>query len=187
MRAIVEFRTPTLPKQVKQYLGMVGYYRQSIDKFSQRSEPLLRLLRNGALFDLKADCQQAFEDLKTALTTAPVLTHYYSSLPIRLHSDAIYEGLGFILCHVSDGVEHPFIYGSRTLSNCELNYGVTELECLAVVWAITKNRHLLGLKFEVIVDHHSLCWLLRAKCPSGRISRWCLLLAEYDFTICYKT
>ena len=131
--------------------------------------------------------QFSFEWLKFKLCSAPVLVHYDQNKPIRVQTDASYLGIGYVLCHVIDGNEFPFRYGSRSLKPEEENYTVLELEALAFQYAITSNRqYLLGIPFLVITDHHSLCWILRAKDTNMRVSRWVQKLSEYNFTITYK-
>ena len=186
--AVKHFPRPTTKKEIKRFLGMIGYYRSSIDKFAMIAEPLHGLLRKTAAFDWTEREEAAFITLKDALCKAPVLVHFSNEIPVKLFTDASYDGIAFILSHEIDGKEHPFKYGSRSLSNCEINYGVTELECLAIVWSVTKNRHyLLGAPFEIVSDHHSLCWLLRARNPSAKLCRWALRLSEFDFKIVYKS
>ena len=188
VKAIAKFKRPVNKKEIKRFLGMAGYYRDSIKNFSKIAEPILRLLRKNVEYVWTDNEEAAFIQLKHTLMTAPVLVHFNQEHEVRLHTDACYEGLGYVLVHVINGFEHPFRYGSRSLNICETNYGVTELECLAVVWSINKNRHfLLGKPFEVVSDHHSLCWMMRAKNPSGRLCRWTLSLQEYEFKVIYKS
>ena len=159
-----------------------------MENFSQIASPLQQLLGERVVWQWTEEQQQAFDALKELLCNAPVMAHFDPDKPIRVHTDASYSGLGYALCHVIDGQEHPFHYGSRSLKYCELNYTVTEIEALAAVWAITQSRNYLhGSYFELITDHHSLCWVLRAEDASARVSKWKLKLAEYNYKVMYKS
>ena len=80
--------------------------------------------------------------------------------------------------------EHVIAYASRTLNRHERNYSITELECLAVVWAVKHFHHYLqGQKFTVITDHAALRYLLKMNNPVGRLGRWLMILNGYDLTI----
>ena len=188
VEAVKRFRSPSDKTGIKRFLGMCGYYRASMKNFAETAAPLLLLLGKNIPFKWGEEEQRAFDSLKDLLCNAPVLVHFDSEKPIRVHTDASYEGIGYVLCHVIDGIEHPFHYGSRTLKYCELNYTVTEIEALAAVWAIKQSRNYLqGVHFELVTDHHSLCWILRAEDVSARISRWKLKTAEYSYKIVYKS
>ena len=184
---ISEFRDPTSTTEIKQFLGMTGYYQNSIKNYAIKAEPLRRLLRKNVPFIWTTEQTQSVLSLKQALCTAPVRVHYDPDKPIRVQSDASLEGIGYILAHVIDGEEHPFRYGGRSLKDTEENYTITQLEALAFYEAITKNREfLLGVQFEVITDHCALCWILKAEDTCLRINRWIQKLSEYQFIIKYK-
>lgn len=96
--------------------------------------------------------------------------------------------LGAVLIqHDEDGIELPIAYASRCLHGPEVNYTVSELECLSIIWAIEKFRgYLEGRHFTVVTDHSCLLWLRSIKNPTGRLARWAMKLLAHDITIVHK-
>ncbi|UYV75954.1 K02A2.6-like [Cordylochernes scorpioides] len=188
VEAIKKFPVPKSVCDIQSYLGLCSYYRRFIKNFSKIAAPLQILLKKDQKFIWTQEQKDSFESLKKALMQKPVLGHFKESAITKLHTDASSYGLGAVLVQIQENQENPIAYASRTLSKAEKNYSTTERECLAVIWAIGKFRpYLYGRPFEVVSDHHSLCWLAGLKDPSGRLARWALKLQDFDATITYKS
>ncbi|UYV78418.1 hypothetical protein LAZ67_16001289, partial [Cordylochernes scorpioides] len=161
--------------------------RRFVENFSHKAKPLNDLLKNNVKFCWNKEKENAFEILKEASTSEPVLGHFIEDAETHIHTDASGYGIGAVLIQIQGGAERPIAYASRTLTKAEKNYSTTEKELLAVVWATSKFRpYLFGRNFTVVTDHHSLCWLAGLKDPSGRLARWALRLQEFDITVVYK-
>ncbi|UYV77583.1 hypothetical protein LAZ67_15001629 [Cordylochernes scorpioides] len=101
-------------------------------------------------FTWNSDQQDAFDSLKKALMSEPVLAYFEEQLPTELPTDASDYGIGAVLLQINDGKEGPVGYASSTLSKAEKNYSTTERECLATIWAVNKFRpYLFGREFVI--------------------------------------
>lgn len=188
IQAVKEFPTPKNVHDVKSFLGLCSYYRRFIRDFCHRARPLQILLKGNSKFCWGDDQEEAFDDLKRALISDPVLGLYDENCPTEIHTDASGYGIGAVLVQVQKGEEKVIAYASRSLTKAEKNYSTTERECLAVIWAVNKFRpYLFGKSFTIVTDHHSLCWLAGLKDPSGKLARWALRLQEHDISIVYKS
>ncbi len=141
----------------------------------------------GRPFIWSSECQQAFDQLKTCLTSHQVLGHPKQNLPFTVYTDASETGLGAVLAQKSGpDTEQVIAYASRTLTKSETNYSATEKECLAVVWALEKWQHYLEqILFTVITDHSALQWVLTSQKTTNRLLRWALRLQKFDFVVEY--
>ena len=172
--SISSYPVPINLKELRQFLGLASYYRRFIQGFAAIAHPLHQLTRKDTPFNWTSACQQAFERLKSYLTSAPVLAYPDFSRDFILETDACVLGLGAILSQrQEDGSIHPIAYASRSLSQPEKNYGITELETLAVVWAFSHFRaYLYGHKVTVYTDHSAVKAILGTPNLSGKHARW---------------
>lgn len=188
--AVAHFPQPRTPKELQSFLCLCSYFRRFVHGFATIAAPLHQLLQKHSQFVWTEDCALTFHSLRQVLTTAPVLSHFNQNAPTSIHTDASGYGLGAVLLqrHHKSASDQVIAYASRTLTTPEKNYSTTELECLAVAWAVTKFRlYLFGRFFNIITDHHALCWLTSLKSVSGRLGRWAPRLQEYDFLIIHKS
>ena len=187
LAAIRDINPPQNATEVRSFLGLARYYRRYVKNFVAIAGPLRALTWKDAVFHWSTDCQDAFDRLKTLLTTSPITAFPDFSLPFRLYTDASTAGLGAILAQVREGKEHIICCISQSLNQAEKEYPATKLECLAIVWAIAKFRpYLMPIPFEVYTDHYALQWLKTMRTGSALLHRWSATLEEYDFTVKHR-
>ena len=118
--------------------------------------------------------------MKNALVSFPILRQPDFALPFILYTDASGYAIGSVLAQKDgEGKDDACQYESRILKGAELNYGVSEKECLAVVWSIKKFRcYLYGNTFTCVTDNSALAWLMSIKDPTARLARWAIYLQE---------
>ncbi len=187
--AILSAPRPSTKTQVRAFLGLAGYYRCFIPNFSSLAAPLTDLTRKGQpeKTPWSPEADLAFQQVKAALTSEPLLRAPDFGCPFLLQTDASDTGLGAVLSQVVDGEEHPVIYISRKLTPAERRYATVEKEALAVKWAVLELRYyLLGRKFTLITDHAPLQWMARAKDTNARVTRWFLALQDFHFVIRHR-
>lgn len=187
--AIMQLPRPHNVTAMKRFLGMCGFYRKYIDHYANITAPLeLMTHGKGRSFVWTTDSIGAFDDLKHALCSAPVLALPDWDQPFVLTTDWSRDAIGAVLAQVDPvtGDEHPIAYASRALTPAESNYAATEGECLAVKWAVEKFRYYLhGRHFTLRTDHQALKWLDSARFTNSKLERWCMALQEYDFSVEY--
>ena len=186
LQTVREYPTPVKVSEVRQFLGLVGYYKKFIKDFCRIAEPLTNLTRKDVPFVWAEECNDAFLLLKQKLLEPPILAYpHFDGTPFILQTDASLKGLGFILAQQHDGRERVISYGGRALHKAEKKYSITELEALAVVEGIKKYRPYLqhSVKFKVVTDHCALKWLFSGNHSGGRLARWSLNLQAYDFEV----
>ncbi|WMV33121.1 hypothetical protein MTR67_026506 [Solanum verrucosum] len=182
IQAVVEWRPPKSPTEVRSFLVLVGYYIRFVKGFSIISSPLTKLLQKEAKFIWDDKCQESFETLKSLLTHAPIVTLPIEGKEYVVYNDASHNGLGSVLIQEGNVIS----YVSRKLKPHELNYPTHDLELAVIVFALKIWRHYLyGEKCLIFTDHKSLKYLGTQKELNLRQCRWLELINDYDYTIDY--
>lgn len=187
IKVIKNYPIPKTQKQIKAFLGLLGYYRKFISDFAKLTKPLTECLRKDKIIKIDSKYLECFESCKNILCNDPLLQYPDFTKPFNLTTDASNVAIGAVLSQGCIGSDKPICYASRTLSKSEQNYSTIEKELLAIVWATKYFRpYLYGRKFKIITDHKPLTWLFSLKEPNSKLVRWRLKLEEYDYEISYK-
>jgi hypothetical protein len=185
--AYINWGVPKTARDVRSFLGAVGYYRRFVPGFAEPTAKLTPLLKKNAKFQWKPEHQEAMNKLKEAMTNPPVLKPPDFSKPFLVITDASDYAIGGALMQIHNNKEYPIRYWSRTLQPAERNYSTTDKEALAVVQCFKQFRcYLLGAKVILFTDHQALKYVLTAQRPTGRIARWITTLLEYDYEIRHR-
>jgi len=184
IQVIEQLPPPVSVKGIQSFLGHAGFYRRFIKDFSKIAKPLTQLLLKDAVFDVTDDCMIAFDRIRSALVSAPIIRAPNWNLPFEIMCDASDYAVGAVLGQRVDKALHAIYYASKTLDDAQKNYATTEKELLAIVYALEKFRtYLLGSKVIVYTDHAALKYLLSKNEAKPRLIRWILLLQEFDLEI----
>jgi transposase InsO family protein len=184
---IAKWPTPTNLKNLRSFLGLSGYYRRFVKDYAKIAAPLNKLSRAGHVFEWTRQCDVAFDSLKTALISPPILAMPDDTGHYILDTDSSDTAIGAILSQVQGGHERVIAYGGRSLSRAEINYCITRKELLAMVYFMRYYRqYLLGRKFTVRTDHSAITWLRNTPDPVGQNARWLEVITEYDFDVQHR-
>jgi transposase InsO family protein len=201
VQKVKDWPVPQNPDELRMFLGFASFYRRFVENFAQKAKPLHELLGGTAVKSKKKSARKseyswswneihnvAFESLKDALTSTPVLAYADYSLPFVLCTDACMDGLGAILYQIQDDKPRVIAYASRGLNRNERNYSTHKLEFLALKWAVTSKFHdyLYGNNFTVYTDNNPLTYVLSKAKLDAAGHRWLAALACYNFSIRYR-
>jgi hypothetical protein len=205
--AVTKWPAPKNIKELRQFLGFAGFYRRYVEHYAQIVEPLNDLLKGHnttgraskskkrskktnkpAVWSWSDAQDQAFETIKSKLTSSPVLAYAQYNQPFILHTDASGHGLGAVFYQNQDGAEKVIAYASRGLKPSEKRYPAHKLEFLALKWAVTEKFHdyLFGNEFVILTDNNPLTYVTTTAKLDATGHRWLAALAAYNFSIKYK-
>ena len=171
-------------KGIKSLLGHAGIYRRFIKYFTKISRPLCRLLEKGAKFEFDEACKSVFEEIKSRLVIAPIMTTPDWSKDFEIMCDASDYAIGAMLGQRTDKNFIAIHYASKTFNEAQENYSTTKKEMLAIVFSCEKFRpYILGSHVIMHTDHTTIKYLMAKKEVKPRLIRWVLLLQEFDLEI----
>jgi hypothetical protein len=190
IQTILDWQTPCSVRDVQCFLGFANFYRKFIKNYSKIVMPLTELTQKNKRFTWNPNAEEAFENLKQAFTSAPILVHANLEKPFMIEADASDFALGSILSQNGDDEKlHPVAFHSRKFEAAEINYEIHDKELLAIVESFEQWRHLLeGSPHQIIVynDHKNLTYFQSAKVLNRRQARWAQFLTRFNFLITYR-
>ena len=190
VQIIQDWPEPRKVKDIQSFLGFANFYCRFIHEYSDIVVPLTQLTWKDLKWNFSDACRDAFNKLKSAFSSAPVLTHWKPDILIIVETDASDYAIAAILSVIlSNGEIHPVAFHSRTLSTSELNYDTHDKELLAIFEAFQKWRHYLegsGSPIDVVTDHKNLEYFSTTKLLTRRQARWSEFLSQFNLTIRFR-
>jgi len=187
VKTIQEWLEPKKVKDIQSFLGFANFYRRFIFNYSDIVIPLTCLTRKDTPWNFDEDCKKAFNTLKQAFTSAPILTHWVPDAQLVVETDASDYALAAILSIMTkDNEIHPVAFHSRTFSALELNYDVHDKELLAIFEAFKMWRHYLegsASAIDVVTNHKNLEYFSTTKILTRRQARWSEYLSQFNLII----
>jgi hypothetical protein len=181
--AVSQWPVPTSVKELRSFLGLAGYYRHFVQHFGIITRPLNDLLKKGAIFLSTTVHEQAFQTLKAALVSAPVLALPDFSKPFCVETDATGTGIGAVLTQAS----HPLAYLSKSLSPRSQGLSTYEKEHLAILLALDHWRcYLQHAEFVILTDHKSLSQLTEQRLHTPWQQKVFTKLVGLQYRIVYR-
>jgi len=198
VEAVKNWPLPATLRQLRAFLGKVGYYRRFIKDFARIAQPLTEALHGmtstaapSTPITTTPAFQSSFERLRRSLVQGPILAHprFDTAEPFIVDTDWSQDNhaIGAVLSQVQDGKERVIAYGARKLTPGQANYPVHKGELCAVIFFLQHWRYYLQWKpFILRTDHQALTWIRSMKEPSGMIMRWLDILASYEFEVQHR-
>eukprot|EP01129_Flabellula_baltica_P005313 TRINITY_DN1914_c0_g1_i2.p1 TRINITY_DN1914_c0_g1~~TRINITY_DN1914_c0_g1_i2.p1 ORF type:complete len:1713 (-),score=246.34 TRINITY_DN1914_c0_g1_i2:39-5177(-) len=181
---ITSYDVPDSKSKLKNFLGVLNYFRKFIPEYATRSRHLYDATRHDCKFKWTAEMTEEFMDLKAAMANEPILALPDLDERFFVETDWSKYGVGGILYQYENDMKRPIEYFSKKMKNAELNYSAYAGECYAILLALRKWRsYLLGKEFTLRTDHKTLQWMLFMSLDGSKYNRWIVELSSFDFII----
>ena len=189
LQGVSEWPRPQSKKDVQSFIGFTNFYRRFIKDYALIARPLHDLTGNSD-WEWSDRQEEAFKNLKKAMTSAPVLHLPSDHGQFMVECDSSDYATGAVISQKqSDGKWHPIAYLSKSLNAVERNYDIYDKELLAIIRALEECRHLLEgaeEKVEIWTDHKNLEYFRTAKKLNRRQARWSLFLSRFNYNLHHR-
>ena len=186
LESIAKMPAPKNPKEVKQFLRLVGYYRKFVPRFADISRVLIHLTKKDIEFKWTPECENCFQILKEFLQQAPMLRYPDPQANYTLYTDASKYAYAGILTQHSNGTDHPITYISGLFHGSQLNWATLMKEAYAIYMSIKKlSFYIDTAKITVRIDHLPLKKFLKKNTLNSKVNNWAVELESQNITFEY--
>jgi len=183
--AIKNIKPPKSRKQLRSFLGAVGWFRHFLPHMADIAHPLYELLSGKTKFKWNPAAQQAMDKLKKLVSEDLILHHPNFNKEFILKTDAAENGVGAVLIQKDEeNNERPIAFPSKSFTKSQRNYSTVEKECYAVVYALDKfAEYLDGASFAIHTDNRAITYLNTMKNTNSKLMRWAMKIQEWSPSI----
>ena len=186
LESIAKMPAPRNPKEVKQFLGLVGYYRKFVPRFADISRVLTHLTKKDVEFKWTPECENCFQILKEFLQQAPILRYPNPQASYTLYTDASKYAYAGVLTQYNNGTDHPITYVSGLFRGSQLNWATLTKEAYAIYMSVKKlSFYIDTAKITVKSDHLPLKRFLEKKTLNSKVNNWAVELESQNITFEY--
>ena len=186
LKSIAKMPAPRNPKEVKQFLGLVGYYRKFIPRFADISRVLTHLTKKDVEFKWTPECKNCFQILKEFLQQAPILQYPDPQASYTLYTDASKYAYAGVLMQHRNGTDHPITYVSGLFCGSQLNWATLTKEAYTIYMSVKKlSFYIDTAKITVKSDHLPLKKFLEKNTLNSKVNNWAVELESQNITFEY--
>ncbi|KAI5445725.1 hypothetical protein KIW84_013814 [Lathyrus oleraceus] len=183
VKAIQEMPAPKTEKQVRGFLGRLNYISRFISHMTATCASIFKLLRKDQSCDWTEDCQKAFDSIKEYLLEPPILSPPVEGRPLIMYLTVLEDSMGCVLGQQDETGKKEFAiyYLNKKFIDYEIRYSMLEKTCCALAWAAKRlHQYMLNHTTWLISKMDPIKYIFEKPALTGRISRWQMLLSEYD-------
>ena len=181
LESIAKMPVPQNAEQVKQFLGLLGYYRKFVPRFSDIAKPLTQLTRKNEGFNWSTECDKCFHMLKDYLQEAPILRYPDPAADYILYTDASKYAYAGILTQSINGTDHPIAYTSRLFRGSQLNWAALTKEAYTIYISVKKlSFYLDSAQITLRSDHLPLKKFLEKNTMNAKVNNWAVELESQN-------
>ena len=187
IKAVINLKAPTSVKDIQRLTGRIAALNRFISRSSDRCKPFYDILKKNKKFEWKEEHEKAFQELKTYLSTPPLLVKPVDAEPLILYLAVSPHTVSAVLLKDLEGDHHPVYYVSKSLLDPETRYSHLEKLILALVMASTKLRHYFETHPIHVKTNYPIKSVMRKPEMSGRMAKWSVKLSTYNIIYEPKT